>query len=89
MKCILVTGGAGFIGSHTCVELLQQGYEVVVVDNLCNSSPLALERVTQITNKEVTFYKLDLLDKPSLESVFQKHPIDAAIHFAFKAVIHW
>ncbi|SBS26980.1 UDP-glucose 4-epimerase [Marinomonas spartinae] len=87
MKTILVTGGTGFIGSHTCIELLKQDYDVVVVDNLCNSSPLVLERIAQITSKKATFYKLDLLDKPNLENVFQKHPIDAVIHFAgLKAV---
>lgn len=87
MKTILVTGGTGFIGSHTCVELLQQGYDVIVADNLCNSSSLVLERITQITNKEVTFYELDLLDKSSLENVFQNHNIDSVIHFAgLKAV---
>ena len=63
---ILVTGGAGFIGSHTCVELLNAGYEVVVVDNLYNASEKALERVEQITGKSLKFYKVDLLDAPAL-----------------------
>lgn len=84
---ILVTGGAGYIGSHTCVELLQEGYEVVVVDNLCNSSEKSLERVAQITGKKVTFYKVDLLDKAALSEVFDKESIDSVIHFAgLKAV---
>ena len=84
---ILVTGGAGYIGSHTCVELLNQGQEVVVVDNLCNSSEESLNRVKQITGKDVTFYKADLLDKDAMEEIFSKETIDAVIHFAgLKAV---
>ena len=84
---ILVTGGAGYIGSHTCVELLNLGYEVVVVDNLCNSSEESLNRVKQITGKEVTFYRADLLDKPALTGIFDKEKVDAVIHFAgLKAV---
>ncbi len=84
---ILVTGGAGYIGSHTCVELLNEGYEVVVVDNLYNSSEKALERVEKITGKKVTFYKADLLDKEALNEVFEKESIDSVIHFAgLKAV---
>lgn len=84
---ILVTGGAGYIGSHTCVELLEQGHDVVVVDNLCNSSEVSLERVKQITGKAVTFYKADLLDKDAMEEVFDLEMIDAVIHFAgLKAV---
>ena len=84
---ILVTGGAGYIGSHTCVELLEAGYEVVVVDNLYNASPKAIERVEQITGKKVTFYEADLLDKEALEKIFDNHEIDAVIHFAgYKAV---
>ena len=67
---ILVAGGAGYIGSHTCVELLNAGYEVVVVDNLYNSCEEALRRVEKITGKTVTFYNVDLLDKPALEEVF-------------------
>lgn len=87
MQTILVTGGAGYIGSHTCVELLERDYQVVVVDNLCNSNKESLNRVEQITGKAVTFYELDLLDKPALDQVFQKHAIDAVIHFAgLKAV---
>ncbi|WP_054028524.1 UDP-glucose 4-epimerase GalE [Bacillus sp. FJAT-28004] len=84
---ILITGGAGYIGSHTCVELLDAGYEVVIVDNLSNSSHISLERVAEITNKTFTFYKMDLLDRNGLEGVFARHPIDAVIHFAgLKAV---
>lgn len=84
---ILVTGGAGYIGSHTCVELLNKGHEVVVVDNLCNSSEESLNRVKQITGKEATFYKADLLDQAALEEIFSKETIDAVIHFAgLKAV---
>lgn len=84
---ILVTGGAGYIGSHTCVELLQEGYEVVVVDNLCNSSEKALERVEQITGKKVAFYKADTLDRQAMTEVFEKENINSVIHFAgLKAV---
>lgn len=84
---ILVTGGAGYIGSHTCVELLENGYEVVVLDNLCNSSKESLHRVEQITGKKVTFYEGDILDKAFLESVFAKEKLDCCIHFAgLKAV---
>lgn len=84
---ILVAGGAGYIGSHTCVELLNEGYDVVVVDNLYNSSEKALDRVEQITGKKVTFYKADLLDKEALNDIFDKESIDSVIHFAgLKAV---
>ncbi|SBT18941.1 UDP-glucose 4-epimerase [Marinomonas gallaica] len=87
METILVTGGAGFIGSHTCVELLQQNYEVVVVDNLQNASAESLSRVETITGKTVHFYQVDLLHKDALTAVFNKHHIDAVIHFAgLKAV---
>ena len=84
---ILVTGGAGFIGSHTCVELLNSNYDVVVVDNLINSHQESLERVEKITGKKLTFYKIDLMDEEGLNGVFQQHSIDAVIHFAgLKAV---
>ncbi len=84
---ILVTGGAGYIGSHTCVELLENGYEVVVLDNLCNSSKESLKRVEQITGKNVTFYEGDILDKEFLENVFTNEKLDCCIHFAgLKAV---
>ncbi|MBP3701764.1 MAG: UDP-glucose 4-epimerase GalE [Lachnospiraceae bacterium] len=79
---ILVTGGAGYIGSHTCVELLNAGYQVVVVDNLYNSSPKSLERVEQITGKKVTFYEADLLDREALNDIFEKETIESVIHFA-------
>ena len=84
---ILVTGGAGFIGSHTVVELQNAGYDVVVLDNLSNSSEKSLERVSAITGKPVTFYKADILDKEALEEIFAKEDITACIHFAgLKAV---
>lgn len=84
---ILVTGGAGYIGSHTCVELLNAGYEVVVVDNLYNSNEKALARVEEITGKKVTFYKDDICDKAAMDALFDKEQIDAVIHFAgLKAV---
>ena len=84
---ILVTGGAGYIGSHTCVELLNKGHEVVVLDNLSNSSEIALDRVKEITGKDLTFYKADLLDIDAVENVFENEDIDSVIHFAgLKAV---
>ncbi len=87
MKRILVTGGAGYIGSHTCVELLDAGYEVVVVDNLSNSSFTALERVQELTGKPLTFIQADLRDKPAMDEILREYPVDAVIHFAgLKAV---
>ena len=85
---ILITGGAGFIGSHTAVEFLNAGYDIVVADNLCNSSAKSLERVKEITGKDFPFYRVDLCDKAALEQVFVENPeIDSAIHFAgLKAV---
>ncbi len=85
---ILITGGAGFIGSHTAVELLNAGYDIVVADNYCNSSPVALDRVRSITGKDFRAYEVDLCDKVALERVFKENPeIDSAIHFAgLKAV---
>ena len=80
---ILVTGGAGYIGSHTCVELLNEGYEVVVLDNLSNSSEKSLERVEELTGKKPTFYKGDILDRDILNEIFQKEKIDSCIHFVF------
>jgi UDP-glucose 4-epimerase len=79
---ILVTGGAGYIGSHTCVELLNAGYEIVVVDNLSNSREESLHRVQQLTGKTLIFHQVDLLDQQALESVFASYPIGAVIHFA-------
>ena len=84
---ILVTGGAGYIGSHTCLELLNQGHEVVVFDNLSNSSEESLRRVKKLTGKDIVFYKADMLDRDALEAIFEKEKIDAVIHFAgLKAV---
>ena len=84
---ILVTGGAGYIGSHTCVELLDAGYEVVVLDNLSNASEKSLERVEALTGKKVTFYKGDILDRDILNKIFAEQKIDSCIHFAgLKAV---
>ena len=84
---ILVTGGAGYIGSHTCVELLEKGCDVVVVDNFDNSSPRSIERVEQITGKKVSLYKADVRDRAAMDKVFTEHAIDYVIHFAgLKAV---
>jgi UDP-glucose 4-epimerase len=84
---ILVTGGAGYIGSHTCLELLNSGYEVIAVDNLVNSRRESLERVTQITGKAVTFYEADVCDEAALTRIFETHAIGGVIHFAaLKAV---
>lgn len=84
---VLVTGGSGYIGSHTCLELLNQGHTVVAVDNLCNSSRLALDRVEQLTGKTIPFYQQDVRDEEKLSQVFAQHPIDCVIHFAgLKAV---
>lgn len=84
---ILVTGGAGYIGSHTCVELLNAGYEIVIVDNLSNSKPEALKRIKELTGKDFKFYQVDLLDRPELDGVFAENDIEAVIHFAgLKAV---
>lgn len=84
---ILVTGGTGYIGSHTCVELLQKGYEVVVFDNLYNSKIDVVDKIKEITGKEITFYKADMCDKESMRPVFEENTIDAVIHFAgLKAV---
>ena len=84
---ILVTGGAGYIGSHTCIELLTQGYEVVIVDNLYNSCEEAVRRIEELSGKKVSFYKADLLDKEAVEEIFEKESIESVIHFAgLKAV---
>lgn len=84
---ILVTGGAGYIGSHTCVQLLNAGYEIIVLDNLSNSKPESIKRISEITGKSFEFIKGDLLDRELLEDVFSKHSIESVIHFAgLKAV---
>lgn len=84
---ILVTGGAGYIGSHTCIELIENGYEVIVIDNFCNSSAESLNRVEKITGKKVELYEGDIADRALLNEIFEKENIDAVIHFAgLKAV---
>ena len=84
---ILVTGGAGFIGSHTCAELLQRGYDVIVVDNYSNSSPAALIAVRDLSGADLIEYELDLRDEQALDRVFTSYPIDAVIHFAAKKYV--
>jgi len=87
MQSILVTGGAGYIGSHTCLRLLEEGYEVIVVDNFCNSKSESLERVKQITGRSLTFYEVNICDRDAIQKIFEAHDIDAVIHFAgLKAV---
>ncbi len=87
MPNILVTGGAGFIGSHTCVELLEAGYDIVVLDNYSNSKPEALNRVRKITGRDFKFYQADILDLEAMNKIFDENEIDAVIHFAgLKAV---
>ena len=84
---VLVTGGAGYIGSHTCVELLNKGYGVVVIDNLCNSNPESLKRVAELTGKTPKFYEGDVRDEALLEKIFRENEIGCVIHFAgLKAV---
>jgi len=84
---ILVTGGAGYIGSHTCVELLDEGFDIVVVDNFSNSKPESIESITKISGKSFPFYEADLLDREALTRIFKENKIDAVIHFAgLKAV---
>jgi len=84
---VLVTGGAGYIGSHTCLELLESGHGVIVIDNLCNSNPKSLDRVRELTGKDLTFYEGDVRDEALLTDIFSKHTIDCVIHFAgLKAV---
>ena len=87
--CVLVTGGAGFIGSHTCIELLTRGYSVVVVDDLSNSSEVALDRVRAITGTDegaardrLRFYEASILDREALERIFDENDVDVIIHFA-------
>lgn len=84
---ILVTGGAGYIGSHTCVALLEAGYTVIVADNLCNSKAESLDKVKQIANKDIIFYEIDVTDEIAVDTIFSNHNIDGVIHFAgLKAV---
>ena len=84
---VLVTGCTGYIGSHTCVELLNEGYGVVVIDNLCNSNPKSLDRVKQITGKDLRFYEGDVRDEALLRKIFTENEISCVIHFAgLKAV---
>jgi UDP-glucose 4-epimerase len=84
---ILVTGGAGYIGSHTCVALLEAGHEVIVADNLCNSKVESLDKVKKITNKDLIFYQIDVTDEKAVETIFNNHDINGVIHFAgLKAV---
>lgn len=84
---VLVTGGAGYIGSHTCVELLQEGHQVVIVDNLYNASPKALDRIREITGKDLTFYQADVCDREAMNEIFGREQVEAVIHFAgYKAV---
>ena len=87
METILVTGGTGFIGSHTCVELIEAGYDVVVFDNLVNSKAESLNRIEQITGVRPRFYQIDMRDRAGLENLFEQENISAVIHFAgLKAV---
>ncbi len=88
IKKILVTGGAGFIGSHTCVELLNQGYDLVVVDNLLHSNPKSLKVIEDITGKSLRFYQADIRDSKSLKAIFEAEKIDAVIHFAGLKVVN-
>ena len=84
---ILVTGGAGYIGSHTCVELLNNNHSVIIADNLINSKIETIDKIKQITNKDVIFYQIDVTDEQAVESIFNKHKVDGVIHFAgLKAV---
>jgi UDP-glucose 4-epimerase len=84
---ILVTGGAGYIGSHTCVALLEAGHTVIVADNLCNSKAETIDRIEQITDKKITFYKIDVTDEKAVDTIFNNHRIDGIVHFAgLKAV---
>ena len=87
MGKILVTGGTGFIGSHTCVALINAGYQVVIMDNLCNSKVEAVARIEMITGKHVRFYRTDMRDEEDMRQIFEDNKIDAVIHFAgLKAV---
>ena len=87
MKTILVSGGTGFIGSHTCVELIEAGYDVAVFDNLSNSKTESLNRIEKITGVRPRFYEADMLDRDAMDMIFEKEDVEAVIHFAgLKAV---
>ena len=87
MSKVLVTGGTGFIGSHTCVELLENGYDIIIMDNLSNSKRESVERIEKVSGKTVKFYKTDMLDLDKTAEIFEKNEIAAVIHFAgLKAV---
>lgn len=87
MKKVLLTGGTGFIGSHTAIEVIKSGYDVIIVDDLSNSEESVIDRVEQITNVRPIFYRADVKDGDALETIFSEHDINAVIHFAgFKAV---
>jgi len=84
---ILITGGAGFIGSHTCIELLISGFEIVIIDNFSNSKPRAIETIKELTGKDLKFYEADICDKPAMEHIFRENNITEVVHFAgYKAV---
>jgi UDP-glucose 4-epimerase len=87
LTTVLVTGGAGFIGTHTCLDLLDHGYEVVVIDDYSNSSPLALDRVQKLAGRPPTTYECDLRDRAALSAIFDRHAIDAVVHFAAKKAV--
>ena len=84
---VLVTGGIGYIGSHTSIELLEAGYDVVIVDNLCNSDRIVLDRIKELSGETPKFYEIDINDKEKMEVVFKENEIDSVVHFAaLKAV---
>jgi len=84
---VLVTGGTGYIGSHTCVELIKKGYDIVIADNLSNSKSEVVDKIEKLSGKRPAFYKVDILDKEGIESIFSAHSIDAVIHFAGKKAV--
>ena len=86
-RTVLVTGGAGFIGSHTSLELLKHGHDVIVVDDFSKSSPAALTRVQEIAGRSLTSYPVDLRDRGALSTIFAAHPIEAVVHFAAKKAV--
>ena len=84
---VLVTGGAGYIGSHTAIELLEEGYEVIIADNFCNSNPVVIDRIKELSGKDVICYEVDVRDFNKMDEIFKNHKIDSIIHFAgLKAV---